>query len=342
MSVNINTIDSPITLSDPLPAGECSEDPKRTDAIISISKKRLGHQKKRDLGTPSPIHPIQCKTQYKQNKVEESFEREVQYSHTTDISDRFEESFASAKGVLLKGSEDCDSQITYEDFYEASSEPDLLRPWEKYEKQTSKQTSLFNAKTIKPIEEEYPYNSLQSPNKTIELRRKNDDTSASTPYSEQNNPTIFVKSNIAYKTTTTHNLQSIRNRSPKVDKGTKLAEVGYYLRRPSESNPGIIIDHHQGKHAKFPGVFSYQGGRGEGVFNPGMYLIDLEELFKMMMREKLFPFLDQIPEPGKEIPSMIETSVSHLKGILKNYKNITISSAFNRELKSWEIHIYPT
>lgn len=143
---------------------------------------------------------------------------------------------------------------------------------------------------------------------------------------------IFLKSNIAV----------YPSKISKTENKTTQAEVGYILRNPTEILPGIIIDHHQGKHAKFPGVFNYQGGRGDGVFNQGMKLTDLEEMFNKIITNKIFPFLDTIPEVGKESPPKIQADVSHLKGIFKNYNNITICAAYNRNFNCWEIHIYPT
>lgn len=118
---------------------------------------------------------------------------------------------------------------------------------------------------------------------------------------------------------------------------SKLKGFGYVLRDPDEA-PGIIIDHHQGKHSSWP--IPYSGGKGS-KFPKGITLDDIIDIAQAISIS--YPlFRTFSPSKGQdhwELDKQLLGKTLFKK--LTNVEKIGIEFGWIAENNSWEMHLYP-
>lgn len=129
----------------------------------------------------------------------------------------------------------------------------------------------------------------------------------------------------------------------KYNKKNLVDNIGYYVRRPTETFPGIVIDSHQKKHSpNWPGP-SQSGARGSTF--PRSISVDETIIIAELITNNIdlfkeFKTSDTAP-PEIRLDINKENMGKEFFKKLKDYRTINIHAAFKLKIKSWEIHFFP-
>lgn len=129
----------------------------------------------------------------------------------------------------------------------------------------------------------------------------------------------------------------------KYDKKNLVNNIGYYVKYPTETEPGIVIDSHQKKHSpNWPGP-PQSGGRGsifpktislDEIITIAEFIINNVGLLKQLQNTNTAPSLIRIDIDKRNIGKELIKK-------LKKISAINIHTSFNCTIQSWEIHFYP-
>lgn len=126
------------------------------------------------------------------------------------------------------------------------------------------------------------------------------------------------------------------------DRKNLLLDNAYFLRKPVDFLPGIIIDTHQAKH-----TIGWPGGHSGGKGTRSLTLDDTIHLAEMIINDESLGKLFNNSNPQNPSPSIIKWPVDK-KVLGKEFfkrlggaEKIEIHSGFNKKAKCWLLHFYP-
>lgn len=130
----------------------------------------------------------------------------------------------------------------------------------------------------------------------------------------------------------------------KYEKSQFIENVGYFVKNPKDTQPGVIIDSHQKKHTpEWPGP-PQSGARGS-TFPNSVGADDTIRIAEIITSD--LDIFNTIHSENKAVykirwPIERKSLGNELFKKLKNFSQINIDAAFNSKSVCWEIHFHPS
>lgn len=123
-----------------------------------------------------------------------------------------------------------------------------------------------------------------------------------------------------------------------------LGHIDRWYKRPTDEEPGIIIESHQGKHMEYGQIGLWgpnPGSRGSKIKGTDTTEQGFKSLLDRLLTCDDCLFLRSYPEPGTESRTKNGMTVA-TKKLLPQYTEIRFNSfGYDPELRSWTLHLYP-